>query len=272
VTLGPAATSNPPFFRFAGLRDSPTIRHGVFTRAGGVSGGAYAALNCSRAVGDDPAHVRTNLARIAATLGFATDRVFSVRQVHGAAHRVISADGAPDQFAREEADILVTGAAGVLLLLKFADCTPLVLWDAAHRWIALAHAGWRGTAERAAAAAVDALSAAAGVAPTTLRAAIGPAIGPCCYEVGPEVAAAVAATVRPAVGEAGLPPVVRTGPRGRPHVDLAEANRQQLLLAGLPSEHVEVARRCTACHAGLFFSHRALGSPAGRFAVAVGLT
>jgi YfiH family protein len=272
VTLGPAATGSLPVFRFGGLRDSRTIRHGVFTRAGGVSEGAYASLNCSRAVGDDAERVRTNLARIAATLGFAADRVFSVRQVHGAAHRVITADSTPEQLAREEADVLVTGAAGVLLLLKFADCTPLVLWDAAHRWIALAHAGWRGTAQRAAVAAVAALSAAAGVPPTALRAAIGPAIGPCCYEVGPDVAAAVAATIRPAVGEGRLPPVVRTGPRGRPHVDLAEANRRQLLLAGLPAEHVEVARRCTACNSGVFFSHRALGAPAGRFAVAVGLT
>jgi YfiH family protein len=216
-------------------------------------------------VGDDPAHVATNRARIAEALGGTAEQIYSTRQVHGADWLVVNGEQPPGALARAEADILLSGARGVLLLLKFADCTPLLLWDPGRRWVALAHAGWRGTGQNVAGAAVRALGRTAGTEPAELWAGIGPAIGVCCYEVSEEVVGAVMAATP------GGAPISRPGRRGRPHLDLVEASRQQLIAAGLRPDHILAAERCTACASDTFYSHRALGMPAGRFAVAAGL-
>jgi len=253
-----------PYLTFPTLSDAPGLIHGVFTRAGGVSAPPYASLNVSYMVGDDRAGVQENRARIARALGGAPERLFSTRQVHGADSCAIDAATTARAIEREPFDILLSGTPGQLLLLKFADCVPLLVWDARRRWVAVAHAGWRGTALNAAAATVGAL-AAAGSVPGDLSAGIGPAIGGCCYEVGADVAGAVAAVVPD-------PARVQLQPRpGSTHLDLAEANRQQLIAAGVPAERVAVAGRCTACEVNTFFSHRALGAPAGRFAVVAGV-
>jgi hypothetical protein len=251
---------------FDALAAAPGLAHGVFTRAGGVSEAPYASLNVSLAVGDERERVLANRGRIAAALGFAADRVFGSRQVHGAAWRVVGADETPAATAREPYDILLTGTPGHLLLLKFADCTPLVFWDARRRWVAVAHAGWRGTAEDVAGATVRALAAAAGSRPDDLWVGIGPAIGACCYEVGPEVVSAMGRAVPDAAA------VVRpSGRDGHAYLDLVAANRQQVEAAGVPPEQIAAAARCTCCAPATFYSHRALGLPAGRFGVAVGV-
>jgi len=263
--LVPLTRARLPLFQFEALARCEGLAHGVFTRQGGVSRPPYDSLNVSLAVGDEREQVLENRARIAAALDGALGTLRGARQVHGAAWRVV--DRVPPDLAteREPADILLSGTPGALLLLKFADCTPLVLWDPVRRWVAVAHAGWRGTARNVAAATVAALRECAGSEPARLRAAIGPAIGACCYEVGPEVVEAVCAS------DLSAAKVARDGPRGRPHLDLAAANRLQLEAAGLQRGHIEVADRCTACDTVTFFSHRALGAPAGRFAVVAGV-
>ena len=250
-----------PYLQFPMLAEMPGLVHGVFTRAGGVSEAAYASLNVSLAVGDDRERVLENRRRAAGALGADPSRVFGARQVHGAAWRVVESHEAPSATEREPCDVLLTGTPGHLLLLKFADCTPLVMWDARRRWVAVAHAGWRGTALDVAGVAVRALAAAAGSRPADLWVGIGPAIGACCYEVGPEVVAAIeraAAAVRP-------------GARDRAYLDLVAANRQQLAAAGVPPDQIAAAGRCTCCEPTTFYSHRALGLPAGRFGVAAGV-
>jgi polyphenol oxidase len=254
-----------PYLQFPALAEAPGLVHGVFTRAGGVSATPYATLNVSLAVGDERERVMENRRRIAAALAADPDRVFGARQVHGAAWRVVEAHETPAATEREPCDILLTGTPGHLLLLKFADCTPLVVWDARRRWVAVAHAGWRGTAQDVAGVTVRALAAAAGSRPVDLWAGIGPAIGACCYEVGPDVVAAV----QPAVpGGTGL---VRPGAGDRAYLDLVAANRQQLVAAGVPPGQIAAADRCTCCEPTTFYSHRALGLPAGRFGVAAGV-
>jgi YfiH family protein len=167
---------------------------------------------------------------------------------------------APDTPPRPKCDVLVTDDPDCVLMLRFADCTPVLIADPRRSAVAAVHAGWRGSAVRAAGAAVAAMAAAFGSNPRDLVAGIGPAIGPCCYVVGPDVEAAFAdrpwAMVRPAGQQMRL--------------DLWEANRRALVEAGVPADQVEVAGICTQCQAERFFSHRANGGqPAGRFAALI---
>jgi YfiH family protein len=139
-------------------------------------------------------------------------------------------------------------SAGVALSIVTADCVPVLL--AGPSAIAAAHAGWRGIAAGVVGAAVAAMAE----DPASLLAWIGPAIGPCCYETGPDVAAQVAAASHPAV--------VTAGPNGRPHLDLRLAVRRQLQAAGV--SRIETLMLCTRCEAGILHSYRREGKAAGR--------
>jgi hypothetical protein len=221
--------------------------HGFTTRAGGVSAPPFDRLNLGGAVGDDPARVAENWRRLerATGLGFAR-----VRQVHGA--RVVHVGG-PGQ-AEEEADAVLSMAEGIAACVSVADCVPVLLADPESGAVAAVHAGWRGTLARAAAAAVDALGRAAGAPPTRLLAAIGPSIGPCCYEVSEDVAERFSGVIGA--------DVVCAGPR--PRLDLWAANARVLVAAGLPADRIEVLGRCTSCERDVFFSHRREGGRTGR--------
>ena len=230
------------------ILESPLLagfRHGFTTRDGGVSEPPYDRLNLGGAVGDDAARVAENWRRLerATGLGFAR-----VRQVHGA--RVVRAGAACEPA--EEADAVVSTAAGVAACISIADCVPVLLADPETGAVAAIHAGWRGTLARAAEAAVAALGE-TGAPAARLLAAVGPSIGPCCYEVSEDLAARFA-------GE--ISGVVRPGPR--PRLDLWEANVRVLEAAGLGRERIEVLGRCTSCEREVFFSHRRDAGRTGR--------
>ena len=255
----PFADHPVPFYTFASF-DDRAVAHGVSTRAGGVSAGPYSSLNLGASVGDDPACVDENRARFARGLGFDPHRLVTTPQVHGKTVLVVDESSA-DQALGVRADILLTTRPGYLLMQRYADCVPLLYWHPAAGAVAVAHAGWRGTAIGVAAATVAAIREHAAGEPAGLSVAIGPSIGPCCFEVGEELVAHF-----PEADGA-----VRPGPRGRPHLDLWELNRRALVAAGVPPEQVELAGLCTRCHPETFFSHRALGYPAGRFGAGIGL-
>jgi len=178
-----------------------------------------------------------------------------LRQVHGA--DVVTVVEAPT--TPPAADAAVTTRIGMPLVVLVADCAPIAL--VAPGAVAVVHAGWRGSAVRAAGAAVEVLRERFGSAPQDVVAGIGPAIGPCCYTVGQDVVEAFAD--RPDLFTA-----VDSGQR----LDLWEANRRALVEAGVPAEHIEVAGICTQCQSERFFSHRANGGqPAGRFAAGIRL-
>jgi YfiH family protein len=221
--------------------------HGFSTRRGGTSPAPWDSLNLGGAVGDDPARVAANWRLLEASTGLAFARV---RQVHGA--RVVDAPGPTPPC--EEADAVISRRAGVAACVAVADCVPVLLADPATGAVAAVHAGWRGTVDRAVAAAVGAL-AAAGSRPQRLLAAIGPSIGPCCYEVSADLAR----RFEEAFG-AGV--VDRRRPT--PHLDLWEANVRALGAAGVPPDRIERLGRCTACEARLFFSHRRDAGATGR--------
>ncbi len=172
-----------------------------------------------------------------------------------------------------EADLIVSNAPGVAVAVRAADCVPLLIADRETGAVAAVHAGWRGTCARAAPAAVSALRAEFGARPENLVAAIGPSIGVCCYEVGPELVDAFAG----AGHERHLiqrwfdstPPPRGSRARNPLRLDVAGANRDQLVLAGVPEEQIFLSGLCTAMHLDVLTSYRAEKEQAGRLVAAI---
>jgi YfiH family protein len=245
-------------FHFDNLSTIPGVVHAVSTRAGGVSQGRCESLNVSYSVGDATENVDENLRRIAQSVGSRRQDLFAAYQVHGRSVTVVE----PASELRPKCDVLVTRSPEKTLMLRYADCTPVLLADPRRRAVAAVHAGWRGSAVRAAGAAVEVLRDRLGSQAGDIMAGIGPAIGPCCYAVGQDVVDAFADR-----------PGLFSEMDGQRHLDLWEANRQALVEAGVPSEQIEVAGICTQCQSERFFSHRAnSGEPAGRFAAVIRLS
>ena len=175
--------------------------------------------------------------------------------------------------AREDADVLVSDAPEPAIAVRAADCVPLLMADSVSGAVAAVHAGWRGTAAGAARAAVKALTREFGARPADMVVAIGPSIGACCYEVRTELVDAFAAAghARHLVDRwfVTFPP--RRGERGASglRLDLWAANRDQLMLSGVPEENIHTSGLCTASNLDVFPSYRAEGESAGRLAAVI---
>jgi hypothetical protein len=165
----------------------------------------------------------------------------TLSQIHSAA--TVAACGRVGNLG--QGDALTERTPGAVVAIRTADCIPILLADAKNRAVAAVHAGWRGTVAEIAVHAAEAMAREFGTRPEDLHAAIGPGIGKCCFEVGPEVAAHFGAT-------------------GRTHIDLAEANRRQLEAHGIPAARIYVANLCTRCLAEEFHSFRRDKEGAGR--------
>ena len=220
-----------------------------------------------------------DLDRLAAAVG--ARRVAMVTQVHKAdvvvIHRNRPRERSPRVEDRPDADVLVSDDPDVAVAVRAADCVPILIADPASGTVAAVHAGWRGTAARAAQSAVDALAREFGSQPRDLVAAIGPSIGACCYEVGAELVDSFAAAghERYLIDRWFSAPPPRKGSfvgrkmaRGASplHLDVAGANRDQLVLAGMAEANVHVSGLCTAEHLDIFPSFRVERSQAGRMA------
>lgn len=217
-------------------------RAGLTHRGGGVSPPPYRSLNLGRWVGDLPANVDTNEVRIGTHLGLTG--VARVRLEHGV--RIVSVS---EPGLHGPGDALLTRDPGLALSLTVADCVPVALAAGATR--VLAHCGWRSTATGLLEGCLRALGEASGLAEA--KAWIGPGIGACCYEVGPEVARRFPEAAIRRLGD-------------RLHLDLEAAIRARLEGGGLAAAEVTSARECTACRSDLYFSHRRDGFPTGRMA------
>jgi YfiH family protein len=242
------------------------------TRSGGVSREAFAAFNLGLRCGDDPEHVHENRARLARALGVGPERLTAGRQVHGATiatvtAKVVGSGGMNPDSAIPGTDGLVTNVPDVPLLVLVADCAAIFLYDPVRKAIGIAHGGWRGTAAGVAGAAVARMAEAFGSRPAEMAAAIGPSIGPCCYEVGADVVERFHGD-QPDVARhvfsdsAGLP----AAKAGKKRLDLWVANRRILMRAGLDPDKIEIGGLCTACHPDRFYSHRASRGHTGRSA------
>ncbi len=249
------------YYTLDALDAFPELIHAVTTRHGGVSTGQWASLNLTKGTGDDPAAVDENLRRVCAALGLRREDLVSPNQRHTANVRRVYRQDRGRVF--DGYDILITDEPGVPLLLRYADCTPILIYDPSHHALAVVHSGWRGTVQAAARAAVEAMRREFDSRPADMIAAIGPSIGPCCYEVGDEVADAVRATFARADG------LLSSPNGGWRHFDLWAANRRWLLEAGVG--HIEMAETCTACRTDEFYSHRRERGKTGHFGAVMGL-
>ena len=207
-------------------------------------------------------------AAVAASMGVPAERLLLVKQVHGI-HAAVARRGAPAPWARPEADIIVTNDPSVAIGVRVADCAPVLLHDPVTHAVGAAHAGWRGTASGAAAAAVRAMQETFGSRQLDLVAAIGPCLGACCGEVGPDVVEAfhaggadrqfLAAWFTPGTGD-------------RSFLDLERANRDQLETAGLRPDAIFSSGLCTKTHRDRLHSYRGDRDAAGRIVAAIRVT
>lgn len=227
------------------------IVHGFPERGGGVSTGLRASLNLGLRWGDDAQHVEENRRLLAHHAGYDPEQLQVTRHVHGTAvWKVGEPQPDPPEF-----DGLVTDRVGPVLGAFAADCIPLLFADPGARVIGAAHAGWRGTVGGVANNVVARMIE-LGAAAANIRVALGPSIGPCCFEVGPEVVEQFRATF----GD--LPGMVVAGPR-KDHIDLRVATRALLERAGVEAEHIDDAPPCTRCAPDRFFSYRRDGKDGG---------
>ncbi len=250
------------YYRFASF-DAQQVIHGVFSRRGGASPAPYDSLNVGHTVGDADEHVEANLRAIYAALQVPPERVVTAEQVHR--DRIATVQDGDLGNIIPETDALISDRPHSLLLLRFADCVPVFLWAPRERVVALVHAGWPGTLQRIAQKTAQMMLERYGCAPQDLVAGIGPSIGPCCFEIGPEVADRTHETFGVRARH-----LLRSGRReGYPHLDLWGANALQLRELGV--ERIEIAALCTSCMVHEFFSHRRERGVTGRFAAVMGV-
>jgi len=241
----------------------PGLSAGFTTRRGGVSKPPWHSLNCALHVGDTPLDVAENRQRVAEAAGFEFDDWTCAEQTHGDhIHAVTASEGGRGRLFAEDAfaatDGLVTNVPGVMLSAFYADCVPLYFLDPVHRAVGLAHAGWKGTAANIAAKTIAKMNQEYGSRAEELFAAIGPAIGSCCYEVDDRV-----------ISQIDIKPPAR-GENGRYMLDLKDVNRQFMIRAGINPIQLEQSDYCTSCNTELLFSHRAEKGHTGRMAAWIG--
>ena len=250
-------------YRVRLLEAYPNITHAIFTRHGGFSLSPYQSLNLSISTGDDPETVRKNFGQACQAIEVRPDQTASCHQIHSA--RVFIVTRANQQRVMGKGDALITAEAGIYLFMRFADCTPLLFFDPVRQAVGSAHAGWRGTMQNIAGTTVAAMNREFGCRPADIITVIGPAIGPCCYEVGPEVVAAAQETF----GDISDLFVYRSRQKGHAYFNLGWANERQLMEAGV--QKIVDTRLCTSCKTDKFFSHRAEQGRTGRLGTMIGL-
>ena len=228
------------------LTSQPGIRHGFFTRQGGVSEGIYAALNCGLGSADDKARVAENRRRIAHNLSAAAGDVVTLYQEHGAT--ALTVTGLPDRSALPRADAVVSATPGLVIGVLTADCAPVLFADAEAGVVAAAHAGWRGAVSGILEAAIAEMER-VGARRERIAAAIGPCIHQGAYEVGDDFEAVLLAADH---GNARF--FMRPAPEAKPHFDLPGYATLRLAAAGIGA--IARAGPCTHANESLFFSFR----------------
>jgi polyphenol oxidase len=230
--------------------------HAFFTRRGGISSGAFGALNLSLDVGDLPENVAENRRRVARALGVAEDRIYVPRQVHDRGVVVVDGRASAAAIANVSADAVIADAPGLACGVRTADCVPLLIGCVETRRVAAVHAGWRGVVAGVAGAAIEELRA-RGSRPEHLLVALGPHISPSAFEVGDEVARELRAASHD-------PSAVTALDGQKPHAALGRILSAELVALGVPSANIEALPGCTFSDRDDFFSYRRDGKHSGR--------
>ena len=283
-----------PGWEKPGRQKTNWLWHGFSTRKGGASRvycaeGAPGELNLGFTAVDVPKTVARNRRLLAeAITGDAATPLITLRQMHSSV-LVVATRGDAARERPWKGDGVMTDEPGVLLGIQTADCIPVLVADRKRRAVAAFHAGWRGTVKRIVETGVGRMRLEFGSRPEDLIAAIGPGIGACCYAVGEEVLSSFASQFDyadelfrevyvsdPVRTRYPMPFLTQRAPGHSPvgpslHLDLVEANRRQLLAAGLKPRSIQIAGGCTSCQPELFFSHRASQGHAGRMLSVIGI-
>ncbi|HYL83511.1 MAG TPA: peptidoglycan editing factor PgeF [Candidatus Angelobacter sp.] len=262
----------------------PWLVHGFSTRPGGVSDlDGEKVLNLGFAEWDTRENVSENRRRFQSALAAEDSTLVALKQIHSDVVQCFEAS--PNHPCRGDAS--ATNRAGLLLGVHTADCVPILMVDPKKRAVAAVHAGWRGTLQRIVTKAIGKMSMQFGTKPSDLLAAIGPAIGGCCYEVGTEVAIEFHSQFSNAsewfdelrTGDEPNPlqwlnmaPPGHQPPPKNVLLDLRKANREKLLEAGLREQNIFSSDLCTACRRDLLFSYRKEGPRTGRLMAVIGIT
>lgn len=248
--------------------DDPRLHYGIAGRSGGVSGPPFQSLNLSVKTGDNLIHVEQNRRAFEKLMRIETRQVAFGRLSHGDNIVAFKLGGMipnlipPDLgWPMFDGDAAISNVPGLMLVMTFADCVPILLWDEGQGVCGLVHAGWRGTALNIVSKTIKALGDTFGTNPASLHAAIGPCIGQCCYPVSENVQVAM---VRAYQGHSGQ---FFQDER----LDLVAANSFDLASAGVSPGRIHTAGVCTSCNKDQFFSHRAEQGQTGRFGACIGL-
>ncbi len=239
------------------------LRHGIFTRHGGVSESHFSSLNLGASIGDNPDAVKENHRRLYAAAGLNGERAVSTWLVHGVDTLLVT-DETKRNGQLKKADAIITNLADTPLVMRYADCVPLLFYDPATPAIGLGHAGWRGTVKGMAGKIVGMMRKSFGSRPEDIEVVIGPAISCRNYQVGEEVAAAAESYFGHSADIIWRHPVDQ-----RPYFDLWGANRLDLLRHGVTN--VKIVEICTYDNTQDFYSHRAEQGATGRFGVVISL-
>lgn len=236
------------------------VSHAFFTRHRGTSAAPFDSLNFSVSGGDAKENVSRNRCLAALSFDIEPEKIFSISQVHGDKILVLEDPAKRRQdYENEAADAMITDQPGFALAIKTADCCPILLFDKTKRAVGAVHAGRLGTALCIAAKAVDQLHTRFSSQAKDIIAIIGPAIGPCCYEVDDDVRQSMA---RRAYAATIFEKLKASSKKWM--LDLPLANKLQLIQTGVPEENICTAGLCTSCHPELFFSHRGENGKTGR--------
>jgi len=241
------------------LRNCDFLEHAFCTRRGGASQDDYKSLNMSFREGDEEFRVLSNWDHLAIAFAIPLEQFLVVNQVHGDAIFVIKPHGSFFS-SRDELnyDAIVTSRANLAICIKTADCVPVFIVDKVKKVIAVVHAGWKGTALEISAKVIRLMINQYRCQPQDILAAIGPSIGHCCYEVDSTTADAFRKL-------SNYEFFLQQGKKkDKWMLDLPEANRMQILAAGIPEDNIEVSGYCTNCNQDMFFSHRGSGGVTGR--------
>jgi polyphenol oxidase len=265
------------------LSKLPWLVHGFSTRIGGVSKlNGKRVLNLGFTEWDTRENVKENRRRLQEAVGAQNFKLVSLLQFHSDA--ILQFESAPTEPSRGDASI--AKSSGLLLAVQTADCVPILVVDPKNRVVAAVHAGWRGTLARIVEKAIGRMQMQLGSQPADLLAALGPAIGGCCYEVGTELAAAFSAQFANAAeffdelrtGDEPNPlqwlnmmPPGHQPPPKKVLLDLRKANRSQLEAAGVPASNIFVSDLCSGCNRDLLFSYRKEGAESGRMMAVIGI-
>ncbi|MHA0855859.1 peptidoglycan editing factor PgeF [Paenibacillus sp. CMAA1364] len=254
-----------------------TITAGFTGRQGGVSQAPYDSMNCAFHVADHEVDVIHNRMRLVESLGMNLDAWTCGEQVHSNHIEIVYAKdkgrGNKDRStAFQNTDGLLTNVPGILLTSFYADCVPLYFYDAQKQVVGLAHAGWKGTVSEIASNMVNQMKQEYGSHVADIKAAIGPSIGPCCYEVDDKVMSHVYALEKE-IGDHATPSSTwyQNKTAGKSMLNLKEINRHIMIKAGIMPIHIECTTWCTSCNNDVFFSFRKDAGVTGRMASWIGL-